>query len=140
MQEVVVPINTLAVVLAAVSTMVVGSLWYGPLFGKEWMKLTGHKPDPAKKKEMGKLYALQFLGSLVMAYVMAHTMVFAASYMKVTGVSAGLSNAFWSWLGFVAPITLGTVLWDGKPWKLFAINAGHYLATMLVMGAILGAM
>lgn len=138
--DVVVPINYLAVVLAAASTMVVGSLWYGPLFGKEWMKLTGHKPDPAKQKEMGKLYALQFVGSLVMAYVMAHSMVFAGAYLKVSGVNAGVMAGFWSWLGFVTPITLGTVLWDGKPWKLFVINAGHYLVAMLVMGAILGAM
>lgn len=36
--------STLAVVLAAVVSMIVGWLWYGPLFGKQWMALMGWKP------------------------------------------------------------------------------------------------
>jgi hypothetical protein len=58
--------------------------------------------------------------------------------MQQSGVVAGLEAALWSWLGFVAPVSLGAVLWDGKPWKLWFINAGYFLATLLVMGLILG--
>ncbi|MBI3341870.1 DUF1761 domain-containing protein, partial [Candidatus Curtissbacteria bacterium] len=34
-------INYMAVVAAAVVNMVLGFLWYGPLFGKPWMKMMG---------------------------------------------------------------------------------------------------
>lgn len=73
-----------------------------------------------------------------MAYVLAHSIIFAGSFLHQGGVVAGLQAAFWSWLGFVAPVTLGSVLWDGKPWKLWGINAGYFLVTLLVMGLILG--
>jgi hypothetical protein len=137
----VVPINYLAVLACGASAMVLGSLWYGPLFGKRWMALMGmNKPaqmDPAMKKAMLRSYSLMFLGSLVMAYVLAHATVFASAYTRTTGTPAGLMSGVWNWLGFVVPVSLGTVLWENKPWKLWAINSGYYLVQLCVMGVIL---
>ncbi len=135
-----VPINYMAVIVAAVANMVIGFLWYGPLFGKTWMKLSGINPgkiDSAKASGMGKNYALAFGGSLVMSYVLAHALVFAAAYFEMGGVPAGLMSGFWNWLGFIAPVTLGTVLWEGKSWKLWLLMNGYYLVTLLLMGTIL---
>ena len=135
-----VPINYWAVLVAAVVNMVLGFLWYGPVFGKAWQKETGmtaEKMDAAKGKGMGKTYALMTLGSLVMSYVLAHALVFASAYLAVTGVMAGLQAGFWNWLGFIAPVTLGSVLWDGKSWKLWFINAGYYLVALVLMGVVL---
>jgi hypothetical protein len=72
-----------------------------------------------------------------MSGVLAHSLVYASAYMKVTGVSAGLMAGFWNWLGFIAPVTLGVVLWEGKSWKLWFLQGGHYLVSLLVMGVIL---
>lgn len=135
-----VSINYLAVLACAIASMSIGSVWYGPLFGKQWIKLSEMSPEKmqaAKSKGMGKSYALMFVGSLIMAYVLAHALVFAATYLKTSGVSAGLTAGFWNWLGFIAPVTLGTVLWDGKPWKLWILNNAYQLVTLLVMGLIL---
>jgi hypothetical protein len=137
----VVPINYLAILACGVSAMVLGSLWYGPLFGKPWMALMNfQKPaqmDAAAKKKMMRSYGLMFIGSLVMAYVLAHSVVFAEAYLKVSGTEAGLQGGLWNWLGFVVPVSLGTVLWESKPWKLWAINAGYYLVQLCLMGVIL---
>ena len=135
-----VDINYLAVLVAAISNMVLGFLWYGPFFGKSWMKLMNldkKKMEEAKKKGMGKTYALAFVGALVMAYVLAHAIVFASAYLDVDGISAGLMAGFWNWLGFIVPVMLGMVLWDNKPWKLYFLNVGYYLVSLLVMGVIL---
>jgi hypothetical protein len=135
-----VPINYLAVLVAAIASMVVGFLWYGPLFGKLWMKLSGktkESMDEAKKKGMTKAYVLMFVGSLVMAYVLANALVFASSYLQVSGVSAGLMSGFFNWLGFIAPVTLGMVLWEGKSWKLWVLHNGHELISLCIMGVIL---
>jgi len=43
-----------------------------------------------------------------------------------------------AWLGLVVPVSLGIVLWEGKSWKLWFINASSYLVTLLAMGIILG--
>jgi Protein of unknown function (DUF1761) len=135
-----VPINYLAVAVAALANMFIGFVWYGPLFGKTWMKLSGITPgemDSAKASGMGKTYLLAFAGSLVMSYVLAHALVFAASYFGMSGISAGLMSGFWNWLGFIAPVTLGAVLWEGKTWTLWLLMNGYYLVTLLVMGTIL---
>ena len=135
-----VPINYLAVIVAAVANFVLGGIWFGPLFGKKWFKLSGitqSRIDEAKNKGMAKSYVLMFLGSLVMAFVLSHALVFASSYMDQHGVYAGLTAGFWNWLGFVVPVTIGVVLWDLKPWKYWLITYSYYLVGLCLMGAIL---
>lgn len=134
-----VDINYLAVLTAAISSMVTGGLWYGPLFSKKWIAYMGWNPAEMeqRKKAATKGYMVMFIGSLLMAYVLAHALVFAGSYLKASGASAGLMVGFWNWLGFVAPITIGAVLWEGRPWGLFFLNAGYQLLNLLVMGVIL---
>ena len=89
------------------------------------------------QKGMALQYGIQAVGSLVMAFVLAHALIFASTYLNETGISAGLQTGFWNWLGFIAPVTVGAVLWDGKPWKLWFITAGYYLVSLLLMGIIL---
>ncbi len=138
-----VPINYLAVVACAVAAMAIGFVWYGPLFGKKWSELMGWgamTPEALKEKQKAAMpgYAVSFVGALVMAYVLAHGLVFGNAYLHTSGISGGLQGSFWYWFGFVVPVTLGTVFWDGKPWKLWFINVGYYFVQIMVMGAILG--
>lgn len=145
-----VPINYIAVFGAAVASMALGALWYGPLFGKPWVALMGWTPEEIETaKARGKRsYVLAALGSLIMAYVLAHSLVFASSYLMLdtsyvngsrtsAAINAGLMVGFWNWLGFIAPVTLGTVLWEGKSRKLWLLNNAYHLLSLLVMGVIL---
>lgn len=137
-----VDVNYLAVLACGVASMVLGSLWYGPLFGKTWTAIMGwDKMSPAQmeeaKKGMMKSYLLTLLGALVMAYVLAHSLVFASDYTGTTGIAAGLMVGFLSWLGFVAPFTMNDVLWGQKGWTLWLLNNGYNLAQLLVFGVIL---
>ncbi len=139
----VVPINYWAVLLCGIVSIVLGFVWYGPLFGKLWMSLSGQtaeRIEAAKAEGKGKMYrgyALAFIGALVMAYVLAHSLVFGNAYLGTSGISGGLMVGFWNWLGFIAPVTLGMVLWDGKPWKLWFLNNAYQLLLLLIMGVIL---
>jgi hypothetical protein len=129
-------INLLAVLGSAIAMMVIGMVWYGPLFGQQWMALMGLKKqdmDKAKKKGMGPTYIVAFIGTLVMAYVLAHTVDYAEATDFIGGAQAG----FWIWLGFIAPVMLGQVLWEGKSTRLYLINASHYLVALVIAGAIL---
>ena len=137
-----VEISYLAILACGVAAMILGFVWYGPLFGKAWSNLMGWgtmSPEQIKEKQKSATpgYVVQFVGALVMAYVLAHGLAFGNAYLNMSGVAAGLQGAFWYWLGFVAPVTIGSVLWDGKPMKLWYINAGYYLVQMLVMAVIL---
>ena len=56
-----VPINYLAVLVAAVVSIILGMLWYGPWLGKQWIALMGMSPASlaeAKKKGLTKIYTL----------------------------------------------------------------------------------
>ncbi len=130
-------VNPAAVVVCAVVSMVLGMLWYGPLFGKKWMELTGKKmSDMGNKADMPKLMAAAFVGSLVAAYVMAVIVKFSSASTPVEGIMTG----FWVWLGFIATVSLNMVLWEGKPVKLYVLNNAHQLVNFAIMGAIIVAM
>lgn len=135
-------VNYWAVLAAAVLNMALGALWFGPLFSKAWMREGGFTQgtmDEAMKKGIAKSYALMAVGSLVMACTLAHAIVLWNTYAQSAGVVPGLMTAFWVWLGFVMPVTIGVVLWEGKSWMYWLITYGYYLVGMLLMGALLGA-
>lgn len=128
-----VTVNLTAVVAAAVASLVVGWLWYGPLFGKAWVKLTG-KTSMGNKDEMPKSMVIVFVGSLATAWILS-------AFLQLTGSSAVLSSALsvalWAWLGFQAPEAVGVVLWEGKSWNLFFLNAAQKLVNLLVIATVL---
>ena len=136
-------INYFALFAAAVSSMIVGAVWYGPLFGKLWIIGMGWDPqDAAKmaamKQSAGPKYAQQFVGSLLMAFVLAHVLwAFRVALPEMAGVAAALMGGFWMWLGFILPVKYGDMLWGGKQFKYLSIDLGNYLVTLLVMGLIL---
>ena len=132
-----IPINYLAIIVAVVVNMVLGFLWYGPVFGKPWMKEMGIDPHGPKPKNMGKNYFIMFIGSFLMAFVLKHNVVFGQSYLGITGFSAAFQAGFWNWLGFIAPVLVGAVLWEKKSWKLFFLNSGYYLVALILMAWIL---
>ncbi len=133
-------VNYLAVLVAAIASMVVGYLWYGVFFKKSWMAMMGYTSETmgTMKMKANTAYAIQFVASLLMAYVLYHGLTFGNYYLEMEpGISGAVVGSFWMWLGFIVPVSLGVVLWENKPWKLWAINASHYLVSLIVMGVIL---
>ncbi len=133
-----VEVNYLAVVLAALSTMVVGSIWYTPkVFGNTWMKLVGLKPADAKK---GGIYpiAITLVVSFVSAYVLAYVAFLSNSYFGNSFLQDSLTTAFWLWLGFTAARFITHDAFEMRRKKLTLINITHELVTFLVMGLIIG--
>ena len=130
-------INYLAVIVVAAVNMGLGAFWYSMSgFGKQWMKLSGitkEDIEKAKKAGMSKSYAISTAGSLVMAYVLSYIVDFS----QTQTIIAGMLSGFWVWLGFVATVLLGSVLWENKSWNLYAINTCYYLVSLIIMGAIL---
>ncbi|MDP3742402.1 MAG: DUF1761 domain-containing protein [Candidatus Micrarchaeota archaeon] len=133
-------VNYIAMLGAAIASMIIGFLWYGPLFGKIWMDLSGFK-----KEDMGKMktsaqtgYVVQFIASIVMAFVLAILIPETRGIiLESSRFWNALGIAFIGWLGFIATTTLGSVLWEGKPVKLYLLNNAYHLVSLLVMAAIL---
>jgi hypothetical protein len=137
-----VSVNFLAVFLAALSTLVVGGIWYAKgVFGKTWGKLA--KVDMSKAPKSGELAWLMgstFVASLVTAYVLAHVAFLSNAHFQNSFLQDTLTTAFWLWLGFIATRIYVHDAFEGRRKKLTVLNSAHELVTILVMGLIIGLM
>jgi len=133
-------INYLAVLTATIVAMGMGTLWYGPLFGKAWMRMMGFTPESMKAMKLSPLAAMSIMAvlSFLMMYVLAHAILFGVAYTGIGGVIGGMMGAFYYWLGFALPLTAAPFLWENKTWKLWLFSASYYLVALLIAGAILG--
>jgi len=135
------PINLIAVVLAAVASFILGFLFHGPVLGKVWMKLADIHPT-GKETFAGMIPQMlwNLFVNLVTAYVLAVMYLFASSsaYRGGPGTFTGIHVALWIWLGFLVTSSSIEVIWMKRPVRLWLFEAGCSLVIMIVMGAIIG--
>lgn len=132
-------LNWLAILVAAMSTMILGFLWYSPLlFAKAWTREMGYDPnDKAKMDEMRKSAGPAYAGSFAASLLTAFTLALILHGMRAESLHFGVMASFHIWLGFVATVQFTGALFTKQSMKLFAINTGYQLVCYLVMGAIL---
>lgn len=131
-------INWLAVLLAAVSSMVVGAIWYAkPVFGKTWMKLSGIT-DADTQKGAALALILTFIVSFFTAAVLAGSAAIAQHFYEGDFLLNAILTAIILWIGFTASRMLTHDLFDRRPGALTALNLGHELVTVVIMGLIIG--
>jgi hypothetical protein len=128
-------INYLAIIVAALSSFMVGWIWYGPLFGKIWMKLHGFSEEELKESSMSMpvIMVVNYIATAMAALAIA--MFIGPEATAGFGIFAGLMIAIF-WIG---TSRLNDVLYEKKPWRLFFINVGYNTVIYVIMGAILGA-
>ena len=128
-----VPINYLPLAIAVIAKMILGALWYSPvLFLKPWMALAG-VTEAQMKARMPKALVSDLVGTVIMAIVLAHAVAFAGAAGAAQGAVIGAVN----WLGFIAVTTFAAMLYEHRPFKIWAINNGFQLVGLIIMGAIL---
>ncbi len=135
-----VEVNWLAVILATLSTMVVGSIWYTPkVFGKTWMRLARLDQKELEKRGMTPIF-ITLVVSFVTAFVLAHVSYLSHTFYSNSFLQDALTTAVWMWLGFTAARVITHDSFEGRPKKLTVLTVSHELVTFLVMGLIIGLM
>ena len=129
-----VAINAWAVVAAVVASMVIGMLWYGPVFGKAWMRMMGFTQASMKSMPLTPMQAMA--GGVVTAALTASVLSWLGGALGLTTGADALRMAFWVWLGFHVPLSAGAWLWEGKSFRLFLFNAVQWLVTLSVVSSI----
>lgn len=127
-------LNIWAVFVAALSTFLIGGLWYSPaLLGRLWMRENGFTEESLKGSNMTKIFGLAFLMGLIAAVNLA--LFLGPEDRPEMGALWGFAAGF----GWVATF-LGTIyLFERKSFTLFLINAGYSVVALTVMGVILAA-
>jgi hypothetical protein len=130
-----------AVIVGVIVSVVLGSVWYGLLFGKKWAALMGmDMSDSVKvaeaKKGMWKMYAIQMIASAVTVSVLSVVLLKFDNFTT----SEMIGSSLLMWFGFVLPTEIGTVLWGNKSKKdaisIFMINTGYGFILFILLGLI----
>ncbi len=128
-------LNYLAVVITALVTTVVGSLWYAPfLFGGIWMNLIGKTMEEIRAQgNQVRAFSSVTLAALVTSYVLALFVHFTGAQSFVDGLVMGL----WLWIGIIITSSLGHYVFSGFPLRLWGLDEGRHLIAIPIMSGIL---
>jgi Protein of unknown function (DUF1761) len=124
--------NLLAILVAAAAGFMVGGIWYGPLFGKAWMDEHGFTEESLKNANMLKIYGLTFAFSVLSALFLGHLLAHFGEMSARSTMMITIGTA----LGFIVPAIGTNYLFSRKSGKLFAIDAGYWIAFYAAMGGV----
>jgi hypothetical protein len=128
-------INIWAVLVATLSTMVVGSVWYArPVFGNWWMKQA--------RVETGGSAVVPILVTLVVSFisalVLAGAVAIAYHFYGGSFLANSVLTAIILWGGLTAARIITHDAFEGRPRLLTLLTISHELVTFLVMGLVIG--
>src|SRR6266700_3190400 len=116
-------LNHLAIIASALILWFLGAAWYSPvLFAKPWMAILGIQKDPSKRGSMIVGMISSLIGDLVLSFILAHIIVWAGAPTFGWGALIGCLV----WIGFFAAPNLPQGIYEGRSFKLFAINNGYW--------------
>ena len=125
-------INWLAVLLAALSAVLLGAFWYGILFRNAWRRENGIDPDAPPKVHAGKVFGAAFLAALIAAAA------FAIILRPDPPLFIALHAGFLTGLAYVAMSFGINYSFAGRSFKLWLIDGGYHTLQFTLYGLILG--
>ena len=126
-------INWLAVTVSALSTFLLGGIWYSPiLFGKQWMKENKFTDNDLKKGNMATIFISSFILSFIMAFNLAMFLNDAG-----TTITWGAIAGFLAGFGWVALSLCIIALFERKSFGYMLIHTGYVTLSFIIMGIIL---
>ncbi len=129
-------VNWLAVIVCAALSMVIGFIWYGPLFSKPWAILTGWTSEKSAALPKSKLvtsYVMAFIAAFVISSVLAIVLL----AVKANGIADGIITAIVLWVGFTGATIGVNMTFERRPLSLFGIEAGFHLLTLIIYSIVL---
>lgn len=128
-------INWIAVALCAVSSLVIGGLWYSPaLFAGTWQQAAGLSDEQAKSGNPALIFGGTFVLSFVAAAVFA---MFLGTEMSLKAATAAGFSAGLCWVAASFGINY---LFEHRPLRLWLINGGYHTLQFTAFGLIVGLM
>jgi hypothetical protein len=154
-------LNPVAMLVAAVSALFVGFIWYNPkVFGNAWMKAAGMTEEDVKGGNMLKIFGLALLFAFLLSTALPGIVIHQMGVFSLIGgdpsvalpsyeaIMADYGDAFRTFKHgvfhgvltgvFIALPILGTnALFERKGAKYIFINSGYWIVTLGLMGGII---
>ncbi len=155
--------NWIAVFVSALTTLVVGFIWYNPkIFGTIWMKENNLTQEELQKGNMLKIFGLTYIFSLFIVVIEMSLTIHQSGAVGMVGGSPKIAEAlpsfkafmadygtayrtfkhgalhgFMSGLFFAFPIIAINGLFERKSWKYIWIHAGFWILSLTIIGSII---
>ncbi|GAB3605867.1 DUF1761 domain-containing protein [Conyzicola nivalis] len=131
-------INYWAVILATLSSMIVGSVWYTPkVFGTYWMRLAKITPSGNAKDAIWPI-TITLIVSFITAWVLAGAVYISWDFYGGSFLVNALVTTIILWAGFTAARFITHDAFDGRPSGLTVLNIAHEFVTLVIMALIIG--
>ena len=157
--------NFLIFFIAALVPLVIGFVWYGPLFGNAWMKEMGFTKESLEGKNMVLTFILCYIFSLLIALFLLpatiHQMGVFSTLAEEPGFAESTGEAFAYFQDFltnygdrfrtfkhgalhgvltgiflVLPVLAIIAMFERKSVKYVAINTGYWIVVLAIMGGL----
>ena len=157
-------INFLALLLAALSTLVVGFIWYNPkVFGGIWMRESGTTEEKMKGANMMMIFGLSVVYAFLISFLLQMLTIHQFGALGMIGGDAatakpsyaafmadygdafrtfkhGALHGFMTGLFLAFPLTATNALYERRSFKYVMVTSGFWIVCFTIMGGIICAM
>ncbi len=123
-------VNWLGVVVGMVVSMILGTLWYGPLFGKAWMAMIGKRAEEIESDPM------DYLKTAIAAFVAMIFLNLAVNAFGAASLVEGAIQGALVFIGFGATATFVYTTFEGPPQKVWLLYSAYQVVVFIIMGAV----
>jgi hypothetical protein len=126
-------VSLAATLVATIAGFALGALWYGPLFGRAWVRAAGTTADALRRDfNAARTYGATFVLGLIASYVFGLYLGPdpGRAFSVVAGAAAGLC--------WVATALATNYLFERRPVMLIAINGGYHAVRFALIGLAFG--
>ena len=154
-------INFLALLLAALSSLVVGFIWYNPkVFGSIWMRETGINHEDGKGKNMIAIFAMSIFYAFLISFILQMFVIHQFGALGLVGgkqelakpsyeafmadygtafrtFKHGAFHGFFTGLFMIFPVIATNALYEKRSFKYVLISSGFWIVSFMIMGGII---
>lgn len=128
--------HLLGILLAIVASFVVGFLWHGPVFGKQWMAYNNMTP-PKKEDIKFSMMLPGIFANIVMVFTQSAVLGRTFQIVSLANIGQALIIAILLWLPFTALAIVNSYAWEGKKIGHMCLDACYYLVSTCVVASVL---
>ena len=122
----------LSIIVGALALFFFGFLWYGPVFGKQWIKLSGMTPEQVSAGANQSMI-WRMLTALAMSVVTAWVVYFLNTQLFSLSPLEFIMGVLMVWAGFALPLHLNGLLWESKSGKLVLFNIAESALSFVLL-------
>lgn len=154
-------VNFLALLVAALSTLVVGFIWYNPkVFGTIWMKESGMTDEKIKGANMALIFSMAVVYAFFISFILQMLTIHQFGALGMIGgdpsiakpsyeafmndygdtfrtFKHGALHGFMTGLFLAIPIIGTNALFERRSWKYTLITGGFWVVCFMIMGGII---